>query len=142
MKITLHNESIDIEVGQKVVFYTYKINDNNELEVETDETFVDSIGELTNRVTFENGKHASALSYYQNKNRFGKRFYLSDTKENRLDYLKFKVESYKLEQHIYENSIEETCDLLSRYISRRKEVSNSLESVNKLIEQLGKDKDE
>ena len=100
MKITLHNESIDIEIGQKVVFYTYKLNDNNELEVETDETFVDSIEELTDRVTFENGKHASALSYYQNKNRFGKRFYLSDTKENRLDYLKFKAESYKLEQHI------------------------------------------
>lgn len=142
MKITLHNESIDIEIGQKVVFYTYKLNDNNELEVETDETFVDSIEELTDRVTFENGKHASALSYYQNKNRFGKRFYLSDTKENRLDYLKFKAESYKLEQHIYENSIQETCDLLSRYISRRKEEAENLESVNKLIEQLGDDKGE
>ena len=66
MKITLHDESIDIEVGQKVIFYTYKVNDNNELEVVTEETFVDTIGELTGRVNFENGKQASSLSYYQN----------------------------------------------------------------------------
>lgn len=144
MKITLHDESIDIEVGQKVIFYGYHLKSNNnqiEIEVITDETFVYVIDEENNLVVFKNDVHSSTLSFYQN-NRLGERFFLSDTDNNKLRYLQSMVKYYDEQQELFDNSINETYKLLERYISRRKHITDNLESVKKLIEQLGEDKDE
>lgn len=132
MKITLHDESIDIEVGQKIVFYGYRINDGK-LEVITDETFVDGIDEESNQAGFKNNKHSSTLHFYQN-DRTGEKYFLSDTKENRLRFLKSMIKYYKSQQNMYDYQIKETYELLERYISRSKEFTDNLESVKKLID--------
>lgn len=135
MEITLHDESIDIELGQKVIFYHYQINDNNELEVLTEETFVDVINEKYNIVGFKNGVRSCTLHFYQN-DQFGERFFLNDTKENRLRYLRSKVKYYWSEQRLIENDIKNTYALLERYRWHKEEIEHTLDSVNSLIEQL------
>ena len=133
MKITLHDESIDIEVGQKVVFYEYFLNDNDELEVRTDETYVDVIdGDI---VGFKNGTHSATLFFYQ-RDVFGERFFLNDTKENRLRYLKSKAAYFESCQKMMDNCIEDTYNLLENYIKQKEDIENNLESFDQLIEQL------
>ena len=57
MKITLHDESMDVEVGDKVTFCQYYLTNTNELAVTTDETYVDVIdGDI---VSVTNGTHSS-----------------------------------------------------------------------------------
>lgn len=135
MKITLHDESIDIEVGQRVIFYHYQLNDNNELEVLTEETFVDLINEKNNIVGFKNSVHSCTLNFYRN-DQFGERFFLNDTKENRLRYLQSKVKYYKAEQRLIENDIKNAYELLECRKSHKEDIEHTLDSVNNLIEQL------
>ena len=135
MKITLHDESIDVEVGQKVVFYEYFLSNTNELEVTTDETYVDVIDEKNNIVGFKNDVHYSTLNFYQH-DLFGERFFLNDNKENRLRYLKSKVAYYESKQNLIDSYIEENYKLIENYIKQKKDIKNTLESFDQLIEQL------
>ena len=135
MRITLHDESIDIEVGQKVIFYHYQISANNEIEVLTDETFVDLIDEEHNMVGFKNSVHSCTIHFYQ-MDLYGERFFLSDTKENRLRYLKSRVKYYESEQKLIENDIKNTYALLERYRWHKEDVEHNLDSVNTLINRL------
>lgn len=134
MKITLGDESIDIEVGQKVIFYTYRLNDNNELEVLPDETFVDVIREEYNIVGFKNDVRSCTLHFYQN-NQFGERYFLSDTADHRLRYLKSRVEYLNMEQKLLDDDIKDAYELLARRKSHRKEVTDYIESLEKLIKE-------
>lgn len=134
MQITLHDESIDVEVGQKVVFYQYYLTNTNELAVTTDETYVDVID--GDRVGFKNGTHSSTLHFYQ-IDLFGERFFLNDTKQNRLRFLKSKINYYKSEEELVNNDIEETSKRLERRMEQKKYINNNIEAVNSLIEQLG-----
>ena len=133
MKITLHDESIDAEIGQKVVFYEYFLSNTNELKVRTDETYVDVIdGDI---VGFKNGTHSSTLHFYQ-IDLFGERFFFHDTKRNRLRFLKSKAKYYKEEQGLVANDISETSKRLERRIKQKECINNNLEAVNKLIKQV------
>lgn len=136
MKITLHDESIDVEVGQKVIFYEYFFNDTNELDVRTDETYVDLIDEKNNKVGFKNDVHSATLFFYQ-RDVFGERFFLNDTKENRLRCLKSNAAYYESCQKMMDNCIKDTYNLLENYIKQKEDIENNLESLNKLIKQLG-----
>lgn len=135
MKITLHDESIDIKVGQQVIFYGYHFSKDNQIEVILDKVVVDVIDTENNVVGFKNDVHASTLHFYKN-DIFGERFFLSDTKENRLRFLKSRIKYYESQQALYDNNIEETYELLGRYIKRKREFNNGLRVVNNLIEQL------
>ena len=133
MLITLHGESIDVEVGQKVTFYQYYLTNTNELAVTTDETYVDVIdGDI---VGFKNGTHSSTLHFYQ-IDLFGERFFFHDTKRNRLRFLKSKAKYYKEEQGLVDNDIEETSKRLERRIEQKKYINNNLEAINNLIKQV------
>ena len=133
MKITLHDESIYIEVGDKVVFYQYYLTNTNELAVTTDETYVDVID--GDRVGFKNGAHSSTLHFYQ-IDLFGERFFLHDTKRNRLRFLKSKAKYYKEEQRLVDNDISETSKRLGRHIKQKECINNNLEAVNNLIKKV------
>ena len=133
MKITLHDESIYIEVGDKVVFYQYYLTNTNELAVTTDETYVDVID--GDRVGFKNGAHSSTLHFYQ-IDLFGERFFLHDTKRNRLRFLKSKAKYYKEEQRLVDDDISETSNRLERRIKQKEYINNNLEAINNLIKQV------
>ena len=135
MKITLHDESIDVEVGQKVIFYEYFFSDTNELDVRTDETYVDLIDEKNNKVGFKNDVHSATLFFYQ-RDVFGERFFLNDTKENRLRFLKSNAAYYESCQKMMDNCIKDTYNLLENYIKQKEDIENNLESLNKLIKQV------
>ena len=135
MKITLHDESIDIEAGQKVVFYEYYLSDSNELDVRTDETYVDVIDEENNIVGFKNDVHSTTLFFYQ-RDILGERFFLNDTKQNRLRYLKSKINYYKSNEELLNNDIEETSKRLERRMEQKKYINNNIEAVNNLIKQV------
>ena len=135
MKITLHDESIDVEVGQKVIFYEYYLSDSNELEVKTDETYVDVIDKEANIIGFKNDDHVSILQFYQ-RDFLGERFFLNDTKENRLRFLKSKVAYYESKQNLIDSYIEENYKLIENYIKQKEDIKNTLESFNQIIEQL------
>ena len=133
MKITLHDESIDVEVGQKVIFYEYYLGNTNELGVKTDETYVDIID--GDRVGFKNGAHSSTLHFYQ-IDLFGERFFFHDTKRNRLRFLKSKAKYYKEEQGLVDEDISETSKRLERRMEQKKYINNNIEAVNTLIKQV------
>lgn len=135
MKIKLHDESINVEVGQKVVFYEYFLNNTNELEVKTDETYVDVIDEKNNIVGFKNDAHACTLQFYQ-RDFSGQRFFLNDTKENRLRYLRSRVKYYELKQKMIDRDIETTYKLLECRMRDKKDAKTKSDSIKKLIEQL------
>lgn len=135
MKITLRDESINIEVGQKVVFYEYFLSNTNELKVRTDETYVDVIDEENNIVGFKNDVHSSTLDFYQH-NFFGEKFFLSDNKENRLRFLKSKVEYCESKQKLIDRDIEAIHKLLERCTKDKEDIKAESDSMKKLIEQL------
>lgn len=135
MKITLHDESIDVEVGQKVVFYEYFINDTDELDVRTDETYVDVIDKENNVIGFKNGDHSATLFFYQ-RDFLGERFFLSDSKENKLRYLKSKSAYFESCQKMMDRNIEDTYKLIENYIKQKEYIEDNLKSFNKLIEQV------
>ena len=57
MIITLHGESIDVEIGDKVTFCQYYLTNTKEVGVTTGETYVDVIdGDI---VSVRNGTHSS-----------------------------------------------------------------------------------
>ena len=128
MLITLHDESIDVEIGQKVTFYQYYLTNTNELAVTTDETYGDIVG-------FKNGTHSSTLHFYQ-IDLFGERFFFHDTKRNRLRFLKSKAKYYKEEQGLVDTDISETSKRLERRIKQKEYISNNLEAINNLIKQV------
>ena len=133
MLITLHGESMDVEIGQKVIFYEYYLTNTNELAVTTDETYVDVIdGDI---VSFKNGTHSSTLHFYQ-IDLFGERFFFHDTKRNRLRFLKSKVKNYKEDQRLVDDDISETSERLERRIKQKEYISNNIEAVNNLIKQM------
>lgn len=132
MLITLHDESIYVEVGDKVVFYQYYLTNTNELAVTTDETYVDVIdGDI---VGFKNGTHSSTLHFYQ-IDLFGERFFFHDTKKNRLRFLKSKAKYYKEEQGLVDEDISETSKRLERRIKQKEFINSNIEAVNNLIKQ-------
>ena len=135
MKITLHDESINVEVGQKVVFYEYFLNNTNELEVKTDETYVDLIDKENNIIGFKNDVHASTLQFYQ-RDFSGQRFFLNDTKENRLRYLRSRVKYYELKQKMIDRDIEAIYKSLECRMRDKEDAKMKSDSVKKLIEQL------
>lgn len=135
MKITLHDESIDVDVGDKVTFYQYYLTNTNELAVTTDETYVDVIDKENNIIGFKNDEHSCVLAFYQ-RDFFGERFFLNDTKQNRLRYLKSKINYYKSEEELVDNDIEETSKRLQRRIKQKECINNNLEAVNNLIKQV------
>ena len=133
MKITLHDESIYVDVGDKVTFYQYYLTNTNELAVTTDETYVDIID--GDRVGFKNDAHSSTLHFYQ-IDLFGERFFFHDTKRNRLRFLKSKAKYYKEEQGLVDNDISETSKRLERCINQKEYINSNLEAINKLIKQV------
>ena len=135
MQITLHDESIDVEVGQKVIFYQYYLTKDNELEVKPDEVYVDVIDKENNIIGFKNNNHSCVLAFYQ-RDFFGERFFLNDSKQNRLRYLKSKINYYKSEEELVDNDIEETSKRLERRIEQKKYINNNIEVVNNLIQQV------
>ena len=135
MKITLHDESINIELGQKVIFYHYQINDNNELEVLTDETFVDYIDEENNIVGFKNDVRSCTLNFYRN-DQFGERFFLSDTIDHRLRYLQGRVRYYESQKIVLNNKIEQIYESIDRYKKHRDEVNDNIDLATKLLNEL------
>lgn len=135
MKITLHDESIDVEVGQKVIFYHYQINDNNELEVLTEETFVDVINEKYNIVGFKNDVRSCTLHFYQN-DQFGERFFLNDTIDHRLRYLQGRVRYYESQKILLNSKIEQIYESIDRYKKHREEVDDTIDLATKLLNEL------
>ena len=135
MKIKLHDESINVEVGQKVVFYEYFLNNTNELEVKTNETIVDVIDEKNNIVGFKNDVHACTLQFYQ-RDFSGQRFFLNDTKENRLRYLRTRVKYYELKQKMIDHDIEAIYKSLECRMRDKEDAKMKSDSMKKLIEQL------
>ena len=135
MQITLHDESIDVEAGQKVTFYQYYLTNTNELAVTTDETYVDVIDKENNIIGFKNGDHSCVLAFYQ-RDFFGERFFFHDTKRNRLRFLKSKAKYYKEEQGLVDNDISETSKRLERRIKQKECINNNLEAINNLIKQV------
>ena len=136
MKITLHDESIDVEVGQKVIFYQYYLTKNNELEIKPDEVYVDVIDKENNIIGFKNGDHSCVLAFYQT-DFFRERFLLTDITTHRLRYLKSKINYYKSEEELVDNDIEETSKRLKRRIEQKKYINNNIEAINILIKQVG-----
>lgn len=139
MLITLHDESIDVEIGQKVIFYGYHFSKDNHIEVTADETIVDVIDEKLNIIGFKNEFHSCTLRFYEN-DLFGERYFLSDTNENRLRFLKSKVKRYEAKQAQCDYDITEACEVLERYMKNRRELTNGIRIVNNLIEQLSEAK--
>ena len=137
MKIILHDESMDIEVGQKVVFYNYQFSDDNQLEVTTDETFVDMIDEKLGIVGFKNGVHSSTLQFYKNDS-FGERYFLSDTIENRLRFLKSKVKCLEEKQKFLDEDIKDAYEVLTYRKKYMEDIKHQIKTVNTLVEQLSK----
>ena len=135
MQITLHDESIWVEVGDKVTFYQYYLTNNNELAVKPDEVYVDIIDKENNIIGFKNGEHSCVLAFYQ-RDFFGERFFLNDSKQNRLRYLKSKINYYKSEEELVDNDIEETSKRLQRRIEQKKYINNNIEVVNNLIQKV------
>ena len=132
MQITLHNESINIEVGQKITFYNYKLNKGIQLEVIPEETYVDVIDEKNNIVGFKNDTHSCTLSFYQNDT-FGERFFLSDTKENRLRYLHSMEQFYDKLLKKYIAGIKESYELIQQYKKSKFAVISDLSRIRGLI---------
>lgn len=135
MQITLHDESIDVEVGQKVIFYEYYLSDSNELEVKTDETYVDVIDKEANIIGFKNDDHVSALQFYQ-RDFLGERFFLNDTKENRLRYLRSRIEYCEKKQKAIDDDIEYIYKSLQHRMRDKEEAKTESDLMKKLIEQL------
>ena len=139
MKITLHDESIDVEVGQKVVFYEYFLNNTNELEVKIDETCVDVIDKENNVIGFKNGDHVSTLQFYQ-RDFLGERFFLSDSKENRLRYLRSRIEYCEKKQKAIDADIEDIYKSIYKSLNHRmrdkEEAKTESDLMKKLIEQV------
>ena len=135
MKITLHDESIDVEVGQKVIFYEYYLSNTNELEVKTDETYVDVIDKEANIIGFKNDDHVSTLQFYQ-RDFLGERFFLSDTKENRLRYLRSGIEYCEKKQKAIDADIEDIYKSLNHRMRDKEEAKTESDLMKKLIEQL------
>lgn len=112
MTITLRGETINIELGQEVTFYRYKLNDQNKIEIEVDKVVVDTLTE--NIIGFKNEEHVATLHYYQICD-----FYLSVNNKNQLDFLTRKY------NHI---------------IKREENLKDSINTLVKLLENLSNDK--
>ena len=135
MEITLHDESIWVEVGQKIIFYEYYLSDSNELEVKTDETYVDVIDKEANIIGFKNDGHVSTLQFYQ-RDFLGERFFLSDTKENRLRYLRSRIEYCEKKQKALDDDIGYIYQSLQHRMRDKEEAKTESDLMKKLIEQI------
>ena len=67
---------------------------------------------------------------------FGERFFLNDSKQNRLRFLKSKAKRYKEEQGLADDDISETSKRLERRIKQKEYLNSNLEAVNNLIKQV------
>lgn len=100
MKLTLHGETINVELGQEVTFYKYILN-NDKVEFKEDKVVVEAIkndfgDNNATMVAFRNESHGATFLHYEMGD-----FYISISDKNVLDFLTRKYKLYqKREEHL------------------------------------------
>lgn len=132
MEITLRGETINIELGQEVTFYRYRLNDQNKIEIETDKVVVNMLTE--NIIGFKNTEHSATFHHYEMGN-----FYLSVNDKNELDFLTRKYNHFIKREEQLKSDLATLVKLLGNLSNDKAQLETLMENT---LMKLGKDKKE